>query len=95
MAPLSSHLRRRTLSRRFLAPEDGPDLRQQRLRASGALFAEGQWPAIRVQLESQGWNATQIDLVHEQLRRGWPLPMARRHVAQISGHCPLGARHDV
>jgi len=53
------------------------------------MFAEGQWQAIRVQLERQGWHPSQIELVHDQLRQGWPLATAKLHAARLSGHCPI------
>jgi len=53
------------------------------------MFADGQWQGIRVQLERLGWNPSQIALVHDQLRQGWPLATAKRHAARLSGHCPL------
>ncbi|MEB3308287.1 MAG: hypothetical protein VKK98_09085 [Cyanobacteriota bacterium] len=87
-------------SKRFLGPEDLPHRgthRPRRGQAYGAdreLFAEGHWQAIRAQLEQQGWNPSQIDLLHEQLRQGWPLSMARQNVSSLSGSCPLKARVD-
>ena len=88
------------LSKRFLGPEDLPHrgtLRPRRGQTFGAdpeLFAEGHWQAIRAQLEQQGWNPSQIDLLHQQLRQGWPLAMAKQNVTCISGHCPLKGRLD-
>lgn len=86
-------------SNRFLSPEElarrgraRPDL--LRGRGSGEWFAEGQWPVIRAQLESDGWNPSQIELMHDQLRQGWPLAVAKRNVTQLSGHCPLHSRSD-
>lgn len=58
------------------------------------VFAEGQWQAIRAQLEREGWNPSQIDLIRSQLRQGWPLPMAKQNIANLSGHCPIKAHHD-
>ena len=81
---------RRVPSRRFLAPDE----RSRRPRGVSELFAEGQWQAIRVQLERQGWCQSQIDLVHDQLRRGWPLATAKLHAAQLSGHCPIRSQAD-
>ena len=49
---------------------------------------------IRAQLESDGWNPSQIELLHDQLRQGWPLAVAKRNVTHLSGHCPLRARSD-
>ena len=56
------------------------------------LFAEGQWQSIRLGLERQGWSASQIERVHDHLRRGWPLAMAKQNVAALSRHCPLRSR---
>ncbi|WP_053068334.1 hypothetical protein [Synechococcus sp. GFB01] len=96
------------LSNRFLQPEDLPrrgGSRPERpgaggsraegspLRGSIELFAEGQWQAIRVQLETEGWSLSQIELVHDQLRQGWPLPHAKHNVMRLSGHCPLRGDH--
>jgi len=55
-------------------------------------FAEGLWASIKVRLEMAGWSPSQIDLIHEQLRQGWTLPMAVRHVAMRHGACPLRSR---
>jgi hypothetical protein len=88
----ASARRRRVDSRRFLpADQLSPRRRYESQRAWGAveLFAEGQWPVIRVQLERQGWCPSQIELVHDQLRQGWPLETAKRHATRLSGHCPI------
>jgi hypothetical protein len=69
-------------------PRYGP----QRAWGGGELFAEGQWQAIRVQLERQGWCHSQIELVHDQLRQGWPLATAKQHAARLSGHCPINGQ---
>ena len=85
----------RFLSTRFLRPDDRHQPRPQRAWGPAELFAEGQWQSIRVQLEREGWNHSQIELVHDQLRQGWPLAMARRNVAALTGHCPLRSRGEV
>jgi hypothetical protein len=82
-------------SNRFLRPQE----LQRYARPSLAwgpyeLFADGQWQDIRASLECQGWNCTQIEMVHDQLRQGWPLAMARHNVAALTGHCPLRSRHQ-
>ena len=81
----------RKLSRRFLSPQELS--RSLPHRASGHLevFAEGQWQMIRACLESEGWSQLQIEQVHDQLRQGWPLGLAKRHAAVLTGHCPLAA----
>ena len=56
------------------------------------MFAEGQWQTIRATLEREGWSQIQIEQVHNQLRQGWPLVMAKRNAAVLTGHCPLAAR---
>ena len=85
--------RSRPVSRRFLAPEQ---LRPFLRRAWGGreLFAEGQWQAIRVQLESEGWNGMQIELLYDQLRQGWPLSVARHNVTAMTHRCPVRARRQ-
>ena len=55
-------------------------------------FADGAWLVIRVQLEREGWNPSQIEMLHAQLRQGWPLALAKDNVAQLTGHCPIKAR---
>jgi hypothetical protein len=62
---------------------------------TAGIFAEGLWVSIRVQLERQGWSAFQIALVQDQLRQGWPLAIAKRHAARLSGHCPLRGLAEV
>ena len=56
------------------------------------VFAEGGWPSIRVLLEMRGWSPTHIEQIHEQLRQGWPLSMAVRHVSIRMGTCPMRSR---
>jgi hypothetical protein len=56
------------------------------------VFAEGQWPSIRAALERQGWSTSQIERLHEHLRQGWPLAMAKHNVATLTGQCPLHSR---
>ena len=77
-------------SNRFLQPENSAS-RPPGSRPWGPteLFAEGTWQEIRVTLEQQGWSHSQIERIHDQLRHGWPLSMARHNVATSTGHCPL------
>jgi|TARA_B100000085_G_C18268255_1_gene400994 hypothetical protein len=56
------------------------------------VFAEGGWPSIRVLLEMRGWSPTHIEQIHEQLRQGWPLTTAVRHVSIRMGTCPMRSR---
>jgi len=56
------------------------------------MFFEGGWPSIKVRLEMGRWSPCQIDQIHEQLRQGWPLALAVRHVALRNGLCPLRSR---
>lgn len=87
-SPFAQHPR----SRRFLSPEE---LRSRhglgQAWGNTELFSDGQWQTIRVELEGQGWNPHQIELIHEQLRQGWSLSMARQNIALITGQCPLRA----
>ena len=82
------------MSKRFLQPHE-LTRRSRSDRGWGPYeqFADGQWQDIRVTLECQGWNCTQIEMLHDQLRQGWPLPMAKHNVAAMTGHCPLRSRH--
>jgi len=83
------------LSNRFLRPKDlQRNARPSRSWGPYELFADGQWQDIRASLERQGWNCSQIELMHDQLRQGWPLPMAKHNVATLTGHCPLRARQQ-
>ena len=80
------------LSNRFLQPEQRMAARPARAWSGSEVFAEGQWQSVRVGLEARGWNAIQIEQIHDQLRQGWPLMLAENNVAVLSGHCPLKAR---
>ena len=81
------------LSKRFLQPEQLASAQSGRAWSGSEIFAEGQWQSVRVQLEARGWNALQIEQIHDQLRQGWPLALAESNVAATSGHCPIKARH--
>jgi hypothetical protein len=89
---MPSRFANRPPSRRFLSPEELRS-RQGLAQAWGntEMFSDGQWQAIRVVLEGQGWNHYQIELIHDHLRQGWSLAMARQNVALITGQCPLRA----
>lgn len=87
----TSH-RQRKVSKRFLQPEQLGVAQGSRAWSPTEVFAEGQWQNVRVQLEARGWNALQIEQIHDQLRQGWPLALAENNVAVISGHCPIKAR---
>ncbi len=81
------------MSNRFLKPHElSRRARPGRRWGPYEQFADGQWQDIRVTLERQGWNCTQIQLMHDQLRQGWPLAMAKHNVTVMTGHCPLRSR---
>jgi hypothetical protein len=84
--------RQPSLSNRFLQPEQLASGRPTRAWSGSEVFAEGQWQSVRVGLEARGWNALQIEQIHDQLRQGWPLMLAENNVAVLSGHCPIKAR---
>jgi hypothetical protein len=88
----STSTRQPQISNRFLQPEQLAAPQAGRAWSATEVFAEGQWQSVRVQLEARGWNALQIEQIHDQLRQGWPLPLAENNVAVISGHCPIRAR---
>ena len=82
----------RRQSNRFVfatRPRSGPSGGQS---AVSEVFAEGGWPSIRVLLEMRGWSPTHIEQIHEQLRQGWPLTTAVRHVSIRMGTCPMRSR---
>ena len=79
-------------SNRFVSaarPRSG--LRRGKIPVS-EVFVEGGWPSIRVLLEMRGWSPMHIEQIHEQLRQGWPLTMAVRHVSIRMGSCPMRSR---
>lgn len=76
-------------SGRFLTPQECGVPAPRQPRGVDEIFAEGPWHTIRVMLERQGWTTHQIELLHDQLRRGWPLESAKEQVAALTGHCPL------
>jgi hypothetical protein len=82
-------------SNRFLRPEQLTAQRPGRAWGATEVFAEGQWQMVRVHLEARGWNALQIEQIHDQMRQGWPLELAENNVAVITGHCPLRARRSM
>lgn len=75
--------RRPQHSSRFLRPEE------LARPAPQVPFGEGTWAALRVQLEREGWNPAQIELVRDQLRQGWHLAEAKRNAVRLAGSCPL------
>jgi hypothetical protein len=83
-------------SNRFLTPQECYRTRGRVGQTIGQrdLFAEGPWLGIRAVLERQGWKGRQIELLYDQLRQGWPLSTAKRNVAMLTGHCPIGSRRD-
>ncbi|MFN9548297.1 MAG: hypothetical protein ACK6AD_14745 [Cyanobacteriota bacterium] len=81
-------------SNRFLPPSDDNPSRARQPWGPGEMFAEGQWQTIRVGLERQGWSASQIERLHDHLRQGWPLSMAKQNVAALSRQCPLRSRYS-
>ena len=81
----------RNLSRRFLSAQEMNRSLPHRAWALGEVFAEGQWQMIRATLETEGWSQSQIEQVHDQLRQGWPLSLAKRNAAVLTGQCPLAA----
>jgi hypothetical protein len=82
------------VSKRFLQPQElGRRSGSSRQWGPHEQFPDGQWQDIRVTLERQGWNCSQIRLLHDQLRQGWPLVMAKHNVTTMTGHCPLRSRH--
>ena len=84
--------RSRPPSNRFLTQPESPLPRLRNPWGPKEMFAEGQWQSIRVGLEREGWYASQIERVHDQLRQGWPLLVAKQNVASLTRHCPVRSR---
>ena len=67
-----------------------PDV-SKALRAVAASFLKGM--ALDQGTARDAWLvAFQVEQIHEQLRQGWPLTMAVRHVALMLGRCPIRSR---
>ncbi|MFN7678661.1 MAG: hypothetical protein ACK5QW_08730 [Cyanobacteriota bacterium] len=77
---------------RFLPPPADPPERHRDSSGARDVFAEGQWPSIRASLERQGWSTSQIERLHDHLRQGWPLAVAKQNVAALTRQCPLRSR---
>ena len=92
MRVLLSTIRTRRLSNRFVAPARSVNRFDDLNKRSVDVFAEGGWPAIRSSLEIQGWSPAHLDHIHEQLRQGWPLAIALRHVSIRFGTCPCSSK---
>jgi hypothetical protein len=90
----STQRRQPQVSNRFLPPQPLVPPQAGRAWTATEVFAEGQWQSVRVRLEARGWNAIQIEQIHDQLRQGWPLALAENNVAVITGHCPIKARQS-
>ena len=84
--------RLRRQSKRFVPPANSEGSRQDRLKDRSRVFAEGDWPSIRRDLELRGWSSPQLDIIQAELRQGWPLQIAERHAAMKLGTCPIGSR---
>ena len=84
--------RPRRLSKRFVPPVQKFTALEVGESRRSELFSEGCWPSIRVSLEMRGWSPTHIELIHEQLRQGWPLSMAVRQVSIRLGTCPMRSK---
>jgi len=84
--------RLRSSSNRFVEPAPQTPRWGSGREGSRSIFFEGGWPCIKARLEMRGWSPSQIEQIHEQLRQGWPLSMAVRHVALLMGRCPLRSR---
>ena len=77
--------RMRTLSNRFVEPASQQPRCGPGSEGCRSIFFEGGWPSIKARLEMRGWSPSQIEQIHEQLRQGWTLTMAVRHVALLMG----------
>ncbi|MAV12785.1 MAG: hypothetical protein CL861_04905 [Cyanobium sp. MED843] len=85
-------MRTRRVSNRFVEPAWAPAAAATLESQRSEVFAEGGWPSIRALLEMRGWSPVQIDLIHQQLRQGWPLSDAVRQVSIRMGTCPMRSK---
>jgi len=60
--------------------------------AGMGFFADSAWISTKICLETRGWSPMQIELIHAHLRQGWPLIMAARQAALVTGLCPLRSK---
>lgn len=79
-------------SKRFISSASTSPSHNSHNSRGNHMFAEGQWQMLRVMLERQGWTHSQLELIREQLRQGWPLSMAKQNVTALIGHCPIRSR---
>ena len=84
--------RPRRLSKRFVAPARELAAVTAVVQHRSEVFSEGCWPSIRASLEMRGLSPTYIELIHNQLRQGWPLSLAVRQVSMRLGSCPVRSR---
>jgi len=84
--------RPRRLSKRFVPQAHDLSISLTRAQHRSEVFSEGCWPSIRASLEMRGWSPTHIELIHNQLRQGWPLSLAMRQVSMHLGSCPVRFR---
>ena len=85
-------MRARRLSNRFFSSaRDLPSPRARQQHRS-EMFSEGCWHSIRTSLEMRGWSPMHIELIHDQLRQGWPLSLAVRQVSIRLGTCPMRSK---
>ena len=98
-APTPAHLpgfmkssRSAYVSKRFTSVASASTSRNTQMTRRQDVFAEGQWQMLKAMLERQGWSQSQLEIMREQLRQGWPLSIAKQNVAAIIGHCPISSR---
>jgi hypothetical protein len=80
------------VSQRFTSVAVSSASRNNQTSRGTDIFAEGQWQMIKAMLERQGWSQSQLELMREQLRQGWPLSIAKQNVSALIGHCPIRSR---
>ena len=79
--------RTRRQSKRFVPTRRAEPSGKRRL-----VIPEGDWQAIRSDLELRGWSSSQLEVIQSELSQGWPLLIAVRHAAMRLGTCPSGSK---
>ena len=79
--------RTRRQSKRFV-----PTTRPEASAKRRLVVPEGDWQAIRSDLELRGWSSSQLEVIQAELSHGWPLRVAVRHATMRLGTCPTGSK---
>ena len=79
--------RTRRQSKRFV-----PTTRPEPSAKRRLVFPEGDWQAIRSDLELRGWSSSHLEVIQAELSHGWPPRVTVRHAAMRLGICPTASK---